>query len=518
MAVVGRGQGGLTRRVGIVACGRAASVLSLLAVIPILTRTWPQEEFGLFSAVWFLGNTLVPIFLVGLPTSLLYFFPQTGSRGQRSLVLRAALALAFSGFLLVLFLNLVAPHVTPMLESLGYLLDEAGGARGDWAHVLYPFAPYFFSLVAGGFAESTLVAAGRAAQQAILALVGAVGLVSVAAAGAILDGSMAQVATGISAMGLARMALAYFMVAHAVRTNRANGKHDAGSGSSLRELVSYCIPIALNDTVGALSRAVDRIVVVLFFSAGHFASYHVGAMEVPVSLLLSAVVSVLIPEISRLSSTGQLDQIGALWKQAVGRLSLITIPLFFLLFTHAGPIIALYAPAEYARAEWVFRIFLLALPLRSAIYNPLLVGMGKASWALWGGLGDLVCNISLSILLVHLFTSRWGAEWAILGPAVATVFATYAQVSILVLLIARHLNWSLPQLMPWPQLLRITAFSLSAAVVSLALSQTADQPALKLLVGLVSFAGVVSVASWMHSGQREEIRSLFAALRAPSRA
>ena len=163
--------------------------------------------------------------------------------------------------------------------------------------------------------------------------------------------------------------LAYFMVAHAVRTNRANGKHDAGSGSSLRELVSYCIPIALNDTVGALSRAVDRIVVVLFFSAGHFASYHVGAMEVPVSLLLSAVVSVLIPEISRLSSTGQLDQIGALWKQAVGRLSLITIPLFFLLFTHAGPIITLYAPAEYARAEWVIRIFLLALPLRSAIYN-----------------------------------------------------------------------------------------------------------------------------------------------------
>ena len=144
--------------------------------------------------------------------------------------------------------------------------------------------------------------------------------------------------------------------------------------------------------------------------------------------------------------------------------------------------------------------------------------MGKASWALWGGLGDLVCNISLSILLVHLFTSRWGAEWAILGPAVATVFATYAQVSILVLLIARHLNWSLPQLMPWPQLLRITAFSLSAAVVSLALSQTADQPALKLLVGLVSFAGVLSVASWMHSGQREEIRSLLAALRAPSRA
>ena len=187
----------------------------------------------------------------------------------------------------------------------------------------------------------------------------------------------------------------------------------------------------------------------------------------------------------------------------------------FLLFVHAGSIVALFMPPDFARAEWVFRVFLLALPLRSAIYNPLLVGMGKASWALWGGIGDLVCNISLSIALVLLFKSQWGTEWAILGPAFATVISTYAQVVVLVLLISRHLHWRLLELLPWGQLLRTAAFSLCAAMFSLILSQILEQPALKLLVGFLSFGAVILAASWMHASQREEIRSLLVSLRNP---
>ena len=507
----GRGSPGLTRRVGIVAFGRAANVLSVLAVYAILTRTWTQEEFGLFSQVWVLGNTMVPIFLVGLPTSMLYFFPREGATGRRRLVRRAACCLAASGGLLACVL-FAAAVVTSMVGPLELLGVEAGSYLG-WAPLLYPFTLYFFSMVAGGFAESTLVASGRPLQQAVLALVGAVGLVAVAAGGNLFDGTMTQVAFGLSAIGLMRLAVAYIMVARAVPAAAAESAKAAGAVASLRELISYSIPIALNDSVGALSRAVDRVVIVFFFSAAHFGIYHVGAIEVPISLLLAAVVTVLIPEISRLSGEGHLEQIGSLWKQAVGRLSLITIPLFFLLFTQAGSIIALYLEPEYARAEWVFRIFLLALPLRCAIYNPFLVGMGKASWALWGGVGDLVCNISLSITLVHVLMSYWGSEWAILGPAVATVLSTYLQVGVLILLIGRHLHWRLLDLMPWLQLLRTATFSLAAAVVSVVLSHSVEPPAMKLLVGAVSFAVVITAVSWMHAGQRGEIQRLMAALR-----
>ena len=512
----GRTGHGLTRRVGIVACGRAASAVSVLAVIAILSRTWTPGEFGFFSAAWALGNTLVPIFLVGLPTSLLYFFGQVGPSGQRHLVWRAALALGTSGGLLALLLALVAPQLASMLHVFGVETDAAGV---DWAPLLYPFIPYFFSLVAAGFAESSLVAAGRPTWQAALALATAVGVITAAAAGAVFAGTVSQVAAAFSAVGLARMVAAYIMVARVLAQGRvvdAPGDRGARGRASLRELLSYSLPIAMNDTVGSLSRSVDRLVIVAFlFTGERFGLYHAGAVEVPISLLLAAVVTVVIPEVSRLYREGDTDQIASLWKHAVSRLSLMTIPLFFLLFAHAESIIALYLPEDFARAEWVFRIFLLVLPLRCAIYNPLLVGMGKASWALWGGLGDLVCNVTLSIVLVQLLLASM-PEWAILGPAAATVFSTYLQVAVLVMLIGRHLRWGMLDLMPWSQLLRTGLFSIVAAAVSLVLSHSLEQPAAKLVVGTAAFGTVLAAASWLHAGQREEIRRLMAALRRPS--
>ena len=505
---------GLTRRVGIVACGRAATTLSFFAVLYILTRAWSTQDFGLFSAVWLFGNTLVPVFLVGLPTALLYFFPQAGPAGQRRLVLRAALSLVASGGLLGLLLYCAVPHLPTVLQLLHV---ETTVEDVDWAPLLYPFIPYFFSLVAGGFAESSLVAAGRVSWQAGLALASALGLVAVAAAGAFCTGTVSQVAGGLSAMGLLRMLAAYAMVSRAVGSRSTEMPTSAGNsrGASIGELVSYSIPIAMNDTVGAISRSVDRFVILFFFSAERFGVYYVGAVEVPISLLLTAVVTVVIPEVSRLYGDGHLDQITALWKQAVGRLSLMTIPLFFYLFAHAGPIIALWLPSEYAEAEWVFRIFLLALPLRCAIYNPLLVGMGKASWALWGGVGDLVCNAMLSVASVLLLLA-WAPEWGILGPALATVFSTYVQVAVLVTLIGRSLRCRLRDLMPWTQFLTTGAISAGAAAVSLPLSLTVEQPAVQLIIGTLSFAAVVAAASRLHRGQREEVGRLVAALRRSS--
>ena len=111
--------------------------------------------------------------------------------------------------------------------------------------------------------------------------------------------------------------------------------------------------------------------------------------------------------------------------------------------------------------------------------------------------------------------NQWGTEWALLGPAIATVVSTYVQVIVLVLLIARHLHWRLLELMPWSQLLRTTVLSACAAVVSLILSQMVEQTVARLLIGVLSFVVVILAVSWLHAGQREEIRSLMVSFRKP---
>ena len=498
-------EGGLTRRIGIVACGRAASTFSIFAVNAILARTWPESEFGIFTAVWVLGNTLVPIFLIGLPTGLLYFFPHCGTQERKRLVVQAAVCLSLSGAALVVLLALAGPALASLLN-----IETRETESVDLVSYLWPFLPYVFSLVAGGHVESTLVAAGRARRQAALALAAATGLTAIAAAGAIMALSVQQVLWSLSVMGTVRFAVASVMAAAAIGVPLS--LRTGWTANSLRLLLGYSLPIGLNDAVGSLSRNVDRFVILFFFTAETFAVYHVGAIEVPVSLLLAGVVTVLVPEVSRLYGADQKDDIGRLWRQAVSRLSLVVVPLFFFLFTFAGAIISIYLPATYQDSEMVFRIFLFALPLRSAIYNPLLVGMGKARWALWGGIGDLITNLSLSVFLV-LFMRSAVPDAAFLGPAVATVVSTYLQVSVLVLLIARHLGWGLRQLMPWGRLLRISAASAVSAAVAALVSTPVSQALPQLILGGVAFAATMAIALWIRADDREEIVQIFKSIR-----
>ena len=55
------GRGRLTRKIGIVAAGRAANTASLIAIYALVARAWTAEECGLFMAVWVVGNALIPV-------------------------------------------------------------------------------------------------------------------------------------------------------------------------------------------------------------------------------------------------------------------------------------------------------------------------------------------------------------------------------------------------------------------------------------------------------------------------
>ena len=485
------GSGGrLTRKIGVVAVGRAANTLSVYGVYVLLARAWSPTECGIFLAVWVLGNALVPIFLIGLPTSLLYFYPRR--ENLHGLVAQAALCLSFSAIALVGVLSLWGPQLSAWLGQ-----DAVSGER--MASYLQLFLPYVFALVAGGFAESILIAANRQTWLAWLQLVMGLGLVA-GAVGALFFGlGLSEVLVLFSALATIRLVAASALVLRSLGPGA-----DRWTLAGFAELMRYTRAIGLNDAVGSLSRHVDRLVVLSVFGAGAtFAEYTFGAFEVPVSLLLAGVVSVLVPEISRLFQAGDLQEIQALWQRAVSRLALVVLPLAAFLLVFAGPAIALMYP-DYDRSVWVFRLYLLVLPLRCAIYNPLLVGMDRARWALWGSLGDLLCNIGLSLSLIAYLQAN-APEWTFLGPAVATVFSTYLQVVFLLAAIAWHLRWSLRRLLPWTYLLRIGAGAAGAAVASRWLTMGLMGDISQVALGSVCFVALFALLLWSNPVDRGEL-------------
>jgi len=227
-------------------------------------------------------------------------------------------------------------------------------------------------------------------------------------------------------------------------------------------------------------------------------------------LLLAGVVSVLVPEISRLFQAGELGEIHALWQRAVVRLALLVLPLAAFLLVFAEPMIAWMYP-QYDRSVWVFRLYLLVLPLRCAIYNPLLVGMGKARWALWGSLGDLLCNIGLSVALIGIL-QKSAPEWAFVGPAIATVSSTYLQVLFLLAAIGWHLRWSLAKLLPWANLLRIGVGAGGAAVASRWATASMGGEVSQLLLGGLCYVVLLGLLLWSNPADRGVLSQVVRAL------
>lgn len=494
---------GLSRQVGIVAVGRAASTASVFIVNALLARTWPLPSFGQFSAVWILGNTLVPVFLLGVPAALLYAYPRLQASADRRLLVAQASAVLVAAA--VALTGLLWACATTLA---GWLLTDPDAALSA-TQLLLPFLPYVFSLVAAGHVEAVLVAGGRPTWQAWLSVAGALAVTLCAWLAHAGGWGVAQTLAALSLVGMLRLGAAHVVLLAAEGWPRR--WTSAGFGS----FIAYAANIGLNDAVGSLSRAVDRFVVLAFLGAADLGLYHVGAIEVPVSLALAAVVTVLVPEVSRRSAAGRLDEVAELFRAAVGRLALFILPLFCYLFAFSAPLIALYLPAAFERSHEVFRVFLLALPLRCAVYNPILVGTGKARWALYGALGDLLANVTLSILFVRWLLAH-EPSWALLGPAAATGLATYAQVGVLVFLLSRLLGQPWTAVLPWRRLGRVATASVAAALLSGWLARLlTSAPSAQLVIGAAIFGTVclILMRCLGHGADWDELRRLGRALR-----
>ena len=130
-----------------------------------------------------------------------------------------------------------------------------------------------------------------------------------------------------------------------------------------------------------------------------------------------------------------------------------------------------------------------------------------------GALGDLLLNASVSVLLV-LWLRDAHPSWALLGPAMATVGATYVQVTVLLLAMAHLLQRSLWRLVPWGHLLRVSIFAVAAALVAFWMTMMIlDSPGPRLLLGaLLMAAGVWGIPALVAGGDRRELAAILRAI------
>jgi O-antigen/teichoic acid export membrane protein len=465
-------RGSLSSQAAVLAFGALLTQAATLGSLVALTRIVDKPALGGYQQLWLIYGILSPFLVGGVPTALLYFMPHAESEeSARKWVVDAYVILAALG----------------IASSLGILLLRGPIAAGTnnraLADALLFYAPYpFFAFLTAGM-PSALIASGRARLAAIFNAFNGLLTVGVVVAAAVISPTTRSMALGLTVSAAIVAVVSTAGVLRVLRVPFALVRQSI----AWRPLLAYGLPLSLTQLAGRLGFQIDRLVVSARFTPSQFAVYAVGAVDIPIAVVVQqAVNSVLVPALSRLHAEGDVAGVAQLWQSAIRKTSLIMLPLFAFLMVMADSVVhVLYGPA-FAGSVPIFRAYLFLVPLRVATYGLITQAVGKTAINLSASLVLLAANVVLAVALVFPLGT--------LGPAMATPLASAVAAAYYLVRLKPVLGLQLGELLPWR--LRTTNLVVScAAAAPLLLLFTVDlSPFVRVAVGGVLFLPIYLLA------------------------
>jgi len=246
-------------------------------------------------------------------------------------------------------------------------------------------------------------------------------------------------------------------------------------------MLSYGLPLAATGLAGTLGYQFDRIVVGASFPPSEFAVYALGAVEIPLGLLIAAAVTnVLVPRLTMLWRDGDTAGVVALWREAMRKTSLVLLPMFaFMMAMSADLVRLLYGPG-YSESVDVFRIYLLLMPLRITTWGLIPQAVGQTRINLWASIVILASNVVVAVTLV--------GPLGLIGPALAAPIAGVMGAFFYLVRLRSIAGLRVRDILPIRTLLGTLAVSVTAALPLIALHQIAMPLTVRLAVAVVVYA------------------------------
>jgi O-antigen/teichoic acid export membrane protein len=458
---------------GTLAIGALISRLAYIVSISVLARVLTKTEMGTVQQLGLLLTLSTPLLLGGVPASLLYFLPRAASAEQRRVWL-------FHAYAVLTAFGLAAATATILLrQPLAEVMNSPGLESALVAYA--PFVAFSFLLTA---TPNALVATGQAPTAALFQAIGGILTLVPTVGAALISPDATSVALGMSAGAALQTILGVALVRRAIGLSPADATWRLPYA---RELVSYGLPLALTGLAATLGFQFDRLIVTLHFGAADYAVYALGAIEIPLVVILQqSINSVLLPELSRRYAEGDVQGLTTLWREAARKTGLIMLPMFAFLMAAAEDVIRiLYGPGFEGSVEF-FRIYLFLIPLRLATYGLITQAIGRTKVNLAASIVMLASNAAIALTLIGP-VGLVGA--AVAGPASSLIVATFYLTRLRRILAVRISN-----LLPWGSIAGTAAVSAAATLPVIALNEFGIPPVLRLILGTLAFGSAAVLA------------------------
>jgi O-antigen/teichoic acid export membrane protein len=394
---------------------RTFPTLALLAVNMWYARKLDFYDYASYQSAWLWANALTLLGTIGLPKYLLTF------GGGHQLFAKHKKRKLFSiGFIIVLTGYLLSPFFSvfswiEMLLFLSVILMQA-------AVLIY---------------ESILLHARRNRRIMFSSFV---------FSGCLLAGHYIIEQWGFNLTSWLGMMLVVGTIrAVMMYSPRTGDSNDAEKPAELKW-------IAANDALQFVTKWLDKIILVYLLTPKEYSIYFNGTNEIPLTGVLIAAFGAAF-SVHTVKSNSKAAQI-LVFRQSATAFSAILFPLFGLCLFFPEEIVTTLFGQPYASSAKLFALMAFMIPLRIAVYTPMLQQQGKGKTIIAGAFLDLLIATVLMLLLYPVAS--------VMGIAIAVVAATYGQVVYYIYHITKAYNASLFDLFNG-RLLGVRLFTVIAA-------------------------------------------------------
>jgi O-antigen/teichoic acid export membrane protein len=443
----------------------------------VLVRFLSQYDYGTYQQLTLVATFCTNLMVLGLPTSVYYFYHHRSDRaaGRSTLIAQTAAMLLGAGAVTALVVALAAPGMSAKMH------DPA------LAQLLPPYALYIGMYIAGEHFTHVLISQNR----------------YVPAMSVELGETVFRVVALVILLSLGyglRAIVIMFVVYAALRLVGRSFWLTRGRDSMLsaaprrewfpREQLSYSLPLCAMMGVGVLGGMLDRAIVAVVFTPAMYAIYSVGALEIPLdSVFQASVLNVLRASLPSLVSEGRLDEVVRIWRDSVRKLALIVVPCFVFLEFFARRFIIILFTMRYEPSVHVFRIYLLLLPLHALVLSVVPQVFGRTRLNFYAAASGVASNVILSFILLRVM--------GILGPATALVCSSYVTAAVYFVVTMRLLHAGPARLLPFSALGRTALAATVGAIPASWMSGLAANGLPSLVVGGLVFAVGYFVAGYL---------------------
>ncbi len=395
----------------------------------ILSGHFSLQDYGTYSQIMLLTTTVSSLTIFGMMDGINFFFCRESDRKRRDTYVST-----------IFFLQYVASAVSSAIVLIctvpisKYFGNDSLKPLVIFAAIL-PVLQNSISLL-----QLMFIAIGKAKMIAFRNLaVSVLKLVAICFACYVFDNIVILL---ICQMLTDAAQVVYFVIS--LRKNNCKINILKFDKSIIKEILFYCLPMAMFALIKSLNRDSDKFVISFFTNTETMAVYTNASKLLPFDIVMSSFCTVLLPYITRYIAQKRYDLAHSLYKSFLELSYMSTTILATGAICVAPELMRFLYTEKYASHSFsviVFIIYILVDIFSVLNITLVLSAAGKTKTVMLASLGTFFANIILNISLFFVFGE--------VGPAVATLLVTVVQGVVLLSLSSKELKSNIFKMFDW---------------------------------------------------------------------